>query len=153
MRERSAIRGGLLSLPAAVLLCACAGHDPTPTYAEGAAVAAPDRTVAVAITRSDERCREPVRCAEVEAVRALLFTGVPGSAIPRAMVRNENQALTQHREYFKQLFEDGGHARYIVRASEQPASGLDSRSWIIIVNHEALRIALEREGIIRRFGY
>ena len=139
-------------LPAALLLCACAGNN-TRTYAEGAAVAAPDRTVAVSISRTGEGCRDAARCAEVEAVRALLFTGVPGSAIPRAMVRNETQALAQHRAYFKKLLDDGGHARYIVRTSSQKASGESDTSWIIIVNHEALRIALEREGILRRFGY
>jgi hypothetical protein len=154
MSERAAVRVGqaFRLLPAALLLCACAGNN-TRTYTEGAAIAAPEGTVAVSISRIGEGCRDAARCAEVEAVRALLFTGVPGSAISRALVRNESQALSQHREYFKQLLEDGGHARYIVRASSQKASGESDQNWIIVVNHEALRIALEREGILRRFGY
>ena len=114
-------------------------------------VDAPDRTVAVMVSQENEGCSPASRCAQVEAVRRLLFTGVPGSAIPRAMVRNEQEAMSRHAEFFEDLLENRGHERYVVSATEESGAG-GERTWVVVVNHEALRITMEDAGIIRKFG-
>lgn len=146
-------RPGWMVAAATLVLAACGGN-PTYTSVEPAGMTdTPNATVAVQVTRIDTDCdeRDERRCAEVDAVRQVLFIGVPGTNRPRAMIRDEAAALEQHREFFENLLEDGGHARYIVRASGNRRE--TSSAWTVVINHQALRIALEREGIIRRFGY
>lgn len=137
-------------------LAACSGGQAR-TFVEAApGVAAPERTVAVQVSEAgDRRCRDS-RCAEVQAIRRLLFTGVPGSAIPRAMVPNENEVVAAHPAFFKRLFDRDGPRPYIVRVDnggEGSVAGMQGKTWIVIVNYDALRQALVREGVVRSFGY
>jgi len=130
----------------------CAGGGNSQTYVGAApGASAPERTVAVVVSQENENCSPAARCAQVEAVRALLFTGVPGSDIPRAMVRNEQEAMSRHADFFEELLENRGHERYIVSSTEESGGG-GERTWVVIVNHEALRITMEDAGIIRKFG-
>jgi hypothetical protein len=119
-------------------------------------VATEEGTVAVTVTRIDSDCRQENRCAEVEAIRTLLFTGVPGSTIRRAMVANERAALEAHAEFFRELFDEGGHGKYVtgvMRGTAAATAPDNAQVWTVVVNYEALRIALENEGIIRKFGW
>ncbi|MDX1647068.1 MAG: hypothetical protein R3304_07980 [Longimicrobiales bacterium] len=139
----------------AVAACASAlvvGCSSGVSYAEiegaGGSVDAPRGTVAVRVTLGDKECDGPEReCAEISAVEALLFTGVPGTSLPRAMVRNEGQARQAHADYFERLLEGGEHGRYVVRSL-----GPEGDAFTIVVNQAALRRSLEDEGVIRRFG-
>ena len=134
------------------ILAGCSGVRPQSTVeGAGAGVDAPPRTVAVTVSRVADDCDDAVLCAEIDAVRALLFTGVPGSGVPRPLIRNEQEARARHAVYFDALLKEGGHARYIVRVA--PAASGVRDAWTVIVNHDALRIALEQQGVIRRFGY
>ena len=133
-----------------ILLAACSGNQ-TQTMVEPAEnTDTPNATVAVSVTRGDSDCssRDERRCAELDAIRQLLFVGVPGTNRPRAMIRNEAAATAEYQRFFEDLLENGGHARYVVRAIGDVTS-----SWTVVINHQALRIALEQEGIIRKFGY
>ena len=107
-------------------------------------------TIAVSVTRTNSNCdtRDEKRCAEVDAVRQLLFSGVPGTVIPRPMIPNETSSVAGHRRFFEELLEDGGHRRFIVRSDAGSGS-----AWTVVVNHQLLRTSLEREGVIRRFGF
>jgi hypothetical protein len=139
-----------------VLVAACAGSRAQTMVASAGLTPTEEGTVAVSVTRVDSECRRENRCAEVEAIRTLLFVGVPGSAIQRAMVANETAALEKHAVFFRQLFDEGGHARYVTASTRgvAPAGAPDdARVWTVVVNHEALRIALEKQGVIRKFGY
>ncbi len=111
-------------------------------------MATPGGTLAIRVTLGDADCdRDDRECAEVSAIEALLFTGVPGTALPRPMVRNEREARERFADYFEGLLEEGQHGRYVVRVVD---GGTDS--YTVVVNHDALRRALEQEGVIRRFG-
>ncbi len=140
----------LTPLMAAALLAAGCGSSGA-SYAQiegaGGSVNAPRGTVAIGVTIGEEDCdRNERECAELLAIEALLFTGVPGTSLPRPMVNNERQARAQYGEYFEDLLEDGEHRRYVVRVEEE------NDAYTVIVNHDALRRSLEQEGIIRRFG-
>ncbi|MGH7444508.1 MAG: hypothetical protein ACREKM_06510 [Longimicrobiales bacterium] len=156
MRPASLTAAAQATVAAALVVLAGCSARPAQSMAEGAGgrVNAPPRTVAVIVSRIDESCDDDeVVCAEVDAIRALLFTGVPGSGVPRALIRNEQEARQRHAEYLDALLEEGGHSRYVVRASRAEGRNDASPSWTVIVNHDALRIALEQQGVIRRFGY
>jgi hypothetical protein len=136
-----------------MVLAACSGNQ-TQTMVEPAGnTDTPNATVAVSVTRIDSDCssRDERRCAELDAIRQLLFVGVPGTNRPRAMIRDETAAIAAHRRFFEELLDDGGHARYIVRATGDRVN--ESSSWTVVINHQALRIALEQEGVIRAFGF
>jgi hypothetical protein len=139
-----------LALVGAGLIAAACGSRASYDSIEGAggSMNAPRGTVAIGVTLRDDDCGRPEReCAELSAIEALLFTGVPGTSFPRPLVTNERQAREQHSEYFERLFEQGEHGRYVVRVAER-----GSDSFTVLVNHDALRRALVQEGVIRRFG-
>lgn len=137
------------------LLVACASSAPTvPTQAFVEAALGndvPSGSVAVSVTQAGGACSDDSQCAQVEAVRALLFTGVPGSTVPRAMVANETRALEQFPAVFEALFDGDGYRRYVVR-SEVADSRDGWDTWVVVVNHDALRKHLEDERVIRKFG-
>ena len=150
-RQGTGSKAPLLTLLTASALLAAGCGSSGASYAQiegaGGSVNAPRGTVAVGVTLGDEDCdRDERECAELFAIEALLFTGVPGTSLPRPMVNNERQARAQYGEYFKDLLENGEHRRYVVRVEEE------SDAYTVIVNHDALRRSLEQEGIIRRFG-
>jgi len=142
------------ALLVAVVVAGCASSGPNSTQAFVEAAAGervPERTLAVSVTQSVGVCEDDSRCAQVEALRALLFTGVPGSAVPRAMVPRAGEALDNHPAVFEDLLEGEGYRPYIVRSEvSDSADGQDT--WIVVVNHDALRIHLEDAGVIRKFG-
>lgn len=146
-------RGRWTVSAAIIVFAACSGNQ-TQTMVEPAGnTDTPSATVAVSVTRIDSDCssRDERRCAELDAIRQLLFIGVPGTNRPRAMIRDEAAAIAAHRRFFEELLEDGGHARYIVRATGDRVN--DTSFWTVVINHQALRIALEQEGVIRGFGF
>ncbi|MGH7617946.1 MAG: hypothetical protein ACREPM_12015 [Gemmatimonadaceae bacterium] len=135
---------------------ACSGRRPETMASPNTAVVVPEGTVSVTITQVRSDCTDETRCAGVEAIRALLFVGVPGSTVSRAMVADENAARKQHASFFRQLLEQGGHARYLQSVRRETAgarTAQDTRAWTVVVNYEALRLALEKEGVLRKFGY
>ncbi len=149
------MRAPVLAWSTAVLV-ACASSAP-PTVPTQAFVEAalgndvPSGSVAVSVTQAGGACTDDSQCAQVEAVRALLFTGVPGSTVPRAIVANETRALEQYPAVFEALFEGDGYRRYVVR-SEVADSRDGWDTWVVVVNHDALRRHLEDERVIRKFG-
>lgn len=127
------------------------------TLVEGAAAPRPiEGTVAVLTTLTGKKCRNAGECAQEQAVRSLLFVGVPDSPIARPMIANEQQAMQQHKAFFDELFARKGYARYIVRVNAgatAPGAPAGSESFAVLVNTDALRSALEKAGVVRRFGY
>jgi hypothetical protein len=138
----------------AIACVAACASTPTPSRVEvGANPRALEGTIAVATTFDSKGCQDR-ECVEADAVRALLFMGVPGSTIPRAMVANEQEARQSHKEFFTDLFEKKGFAKYVVRVDEEKAeSRQGDKRWNVIINSDALRRALESAGVVRKFGY
>jgi hypothetical protein len=154
----SRIDAAVVALLAAVAAFpgACAKPRASPMTLPAADVELETGTVAVNTTVDARQCRDDSGCAQSEALRMLLFTGVPGSRVPRPMVADESAARTKHGAFLNELFEKGGYRRYVVstaRGSAPPGTAGDTRTWTIVVNVDALRATLERQGIVRRFGY
>jgi hypothetical protein len=135
----------------------CASASQVTSRNEAAANPRPmEGTVAVLTTAELKGCKDQRECAEGQAVRALLFVGVPDSPQPRPLVPNEQEAVKAHHAFFTDLLEKKGFTRYIVRVGEgTPTSSTrpDEKQWNVVVNNDALRRALETAGVIRRFGY
>lgn len=148
--------GRLAAAFGALAIAACASSSQPAVSTQAFVEAAPDeivpeRTMAVSVTQSAGVCDDDSSCAQVEAIRAVLFTGVPGSAVPRAMIRRQGDAWRDHEDVLNALLEGNGHRTYVVR-SEVVSSRDGQDVWIVVVNHDALRIHLEEEGVIRKFG-
>jgi len=143
------------ALAVAVLaLGACASTPRASTVSKPAPVNLDAGTVAVTATVRDRDCKDDQHCAQSEAIRAILFIGVPGSRVPRAMIADERAALEKHKAYFTQLFDRREYTRYVVSVKPSTSGApKGSKSYQVTVNIDALRITLEREGIVRRFGY
>ncbi len=140
-----------------LLLSACSSTPPRQALIEGAANPRPmDGTVAVLTTLTGQPCDEQRDCAQRQAMRALLFTGIPDSPNSRPMVGDEAQALRQHKGFFENLLDRKGYTRYVVRVSDSaaaPGAPPASQSFTVLINTTALRTALEQAGVIRKFGY
>jgi hypothetical protein len=143
-------------LPFAMLIGAACASPRTATRTEAAPdVRSLEGTVSVLATADSKGCRDRA-CIQEDAVRAVLFVGVPGSRIPKAMVPNEQEAVRDHRTFFTDLLEKKGYDRFIVRVSEATstsATHVEEKAWNVVINTDALRRALEEAGVIRRFGY
>lgn len=149
------LRRALLGM--ALITTGACGSPRRAALVEGAAAPRPiEGTVAVRTTLTGKRCRDAGECAQEQAVRSLLFVGVPDSPIPRPMIADEQQAVQQHKVFFDDFFARKGYARYIVRVTAgttAPGAPADSESFVVLVNTDALRSALEKAGVVRRFGY
>lgn len=138
----------------AVMACASSPRSATRTEAAPEARSL-DGTVSVLATADQKGCKDR-DCIQQDAVRAVLFVGIPGSKIPKAMVANEQEAVRDHRAFFTDLLDKKGYDRFIVRVSEASspsATRAEAKAWNVVINTDALRRALEEAGVIRRFGY
>lgn len=118
----------------------------------GAEPEEPGTVVLVASTPEKNR-RKGVVDAQARCVRAILFVGVPGSAVPQPLVPNEAEARARSPGYFEQLIEGQGFAPYIVRSQELEPQVEKGTTWQVTINYVALRTALEQRGAVRKFGF
>lgn len=96
--------------------------------------------------------------AELSAVKALLFYGVDNSqsSMP-LMTVTETEAIKSYKDFFSDLY--GGGYKEFISSSEivKPFSkDINKRKNIVVdvtVNVRALREYMERNGIIRKFGF
>ena len=81
----------------------------------------PNATVALSVTRINSDClsRDERRCAEVDAIRQLLFVGVPGTNRPRAMIRNEAAATAEYQRFFEDLLEGLCEVQTVIAARSE----------------------------------
>jgi hypothetical protein len=143
-------------LAALVVASACASA-PRGAMVEGAANAQPlEGTVAVRTTLTGKPCDDAERCAQIEAVRAVLFLGVPNSPASKPLVSDESAAMKANRAYFDDLLGKNGYAKFIVRSAGGALAARDpgrSAAYTVVVNLQTLRTSLENAGVIRRFGF
>ncbi|HEY4304503.1 MAG TPA: hypothetical protein VGM82_08560 [Gemmatimonadaceae bacterium] len=148
----------LLARSAVVMLAAtaCAGSAPGASRTEVSTAPRFEGTIAVATTIDPKACGDARVCAEEQAVRSVLFMGVPGSSMPKAMVPNESEAKQAHAAFFTDLLEKKGFQKYIVRVDDSAVTSTEhpeEKRWNVVINSDALRRALESAGVIRKFGY
>lgn len=146
-------------LSALTLFCCCAcSRQANPVQSIGI-VAERDGTVTIRSTGCGSNKSEAVSAAELHAIEQLLFRGIPGSqqAVPLVSI-DESAAKSRHKDYFDVLLEAGRHKSFIL--TSVPVSNFVRHNRTernitvdVHINLPALRCDLEKQGIIRKFGY
>ncbi|AHF13664.1 hypothetical protein BARVI_03655 [Barnesiella viscericola DSM 18177] len=117
-------------------------------------------TISLRVLSYGKKSKEAMNNAEKVAIQTILFRGIPGSnqvEYPLVGV-NEKAIQEQHGAYFKELFDKERYHSFII--SNVPISQFEKdatkKKRIIVdvkVNIRALRLDLEQNGIIRKFGF
>lgn len=95
--------------------------------------------------------------AQKNAFRVILFKGLPGTQLNVPMVDNENDARSNNASYFEKLFDQEFYKTFIM--SSTPSSNLvkvkggKKIEVNLKINYNSLRIDLEQNKIIRKFGF
>lgn len=117
-----------------------------------------ENIIALRVTVYASKVKKAIEIAELEAVKAILFRGIPGSQQSMPLVGvDENKWINDYPEYFRTLINDKRYSSFIL--SSVPQTGLikdvTKKKCItmdISVNLKALRTDLEQQNIIRKFG-
>ncbi len=95
----------------------------------------------------------------ITAFNTILFKGLPGfDALRLPMIEDESKAKREHASFFTRFYRDGGYLQFVTehgplfRADKTNRSTFQARRQLA-VNYDALRRHLEREGVIRKFGF
>lgn len=103
--------------------------------------------------------KQAIEEAKKNAIRALLFKGVPNSPDMRPII-SQPGAEQQHRQYFETFFAKGGtYQRFISKVNDavDPADRIHTGKQykvgvVVAVNRNELIKELEAAGIIKKFG-
>lgn len=104
------------------------------------------------------RSKAAAQVAAQEALKALLFRGIPGSKQARPLINtHEEEAYKAHKKYFRELFDEGRCTTFVLSnvplsARAKDASGRKYIGFDVAVNITALRTDLEAQSVIRKFG-
>lgn len=101
--------------------------------------------------------RECIEAAKVNAIKAVLFKGIPGSGLQRPMI-TEAGAEEKYKAYFNQFFSSGG--RYLNFVALSSDGSIDSRDrmkvgrmlkigFVVSVQKDNLRKELQDDKIIK----
>lgn len=104
--------------------------------------------------RNEKEC---IEAAKVNAIKAVLFKGIPGSGLQRPMI-TEAGAEEKYRDYFNQFFMSGG--RYLNFVALSSDGSIDSRDrlrvgklvkigFVVSVQKDNLRKELQDDKIIK----
>ena len=95
--------------------------------------------------------------AKLNAINILLFKGLPGSEINVPLVDNEFEAKKRNQNYFDRLLTGGYYSSYVMTSSLNSnaikVKGTYRVTLDLKINYNSLRIDLEQNNIIRKFGY
>jgi hypothetical protein len=95
--------------------------------------------------------------AEQRAFRAILFTGLPGGINQKPMVSDDRKTESKNTSFYNEFFQQKRYQDYVI--SNTPASEMirvkgDKRMMCdISINLAGLRSYLEKNQVIRKFGY
>lgn len=118
-----------------------------------------DGTVSVRAIGIGANEAEAIFDAEKNAFNVILFRGLPESKQKIALVgTNELEELKEHKKYFSSFFDEKRYRSFVM--SSIPTSGLikhkggkKSIAVDIKINVYALRKDLEKNNVIRKFGF
>lgn len=106
-----------------------------------------------------KKAKDAVAAAEISAVDVILFQGVNGaSAYSSPLVSvPKKEAEDNSKRYFRDFY-DGGYMRFIVSSEivtelKKDAARRKGMTVDVTVNVKALREDLEKNDVIRRFGF
>ena len=101
--------------------------------------------------------RECIEAAKVNAIKAVLFKGIPGSGLQRPMI-TEAGAEEKYKAYFNQFFSSGGrYLNFVALSSDgsidstdrMKVGGLVKIGFIVSVQKDNLRKELQDDKIIK----
>lgn len=104
--------------------------------------------------KNENKCLEN---AKRNAIKAVLFNGIPGSDIQRPLV-SDPQAVEVHKEYFNAFFKEEGKYLQFVALSTDGSINANDRlkvgkmlkiGFVVSVQKASLRRELEQAGVIR----
>lgn len=96
-----------------------------------------------------------VHDAQMAAVKQLLFQGIPGTAWNLPMVPNESISKRDHAVFYREFLEQKGYRDFIMSSSSTPLTKVEGTKRLdstIKLNVQAMRMHLEKNNIIRKFG-
>jgi hypothetical protein len=101
--------------------------------------------------RNEKQCFDN---AKMDAIKAILFKGVPGSGLQKPMI-TELSEMDQHKDYFKAFFKDNGPYLNYVSISNDGSIKVGNKlkiGVIVSVSKANLRSELESAGIIKKLN-
>lgn len=116
-------------------------------------------TLSLRCVGQGEKTIEIAENAQKNAIQTILFRGMPASQQTMPLVTiSEAEALKTHKEYFDELFENGRYKTFITTSipvgnATKYKGMIKQQTFDITVNLRALRIDLEQNNIIRKFGF
>jgi hypothetical protein len=100
---------------------------------------------------------EAIEEAKRNALKAVLFDGVPGSKLKRPLV-NQPGARNANRSYFDSFFAEGGrYTQFVTLQKTDPINSVKvgagrQEAVFVEVNYLSLQRELEAAGVIEKFG-
>jgi len=93
------------------------------------------------------------------AFNTIFFQGIPSfTALRTPMVPNESKAKSEHSGYFTKFYSENRYTKFITNlgGNMQPQKSSGKQRFLrhtFTINYEALRLDLEQNNVIRKFGY
>ncbi len=97
--------------------------------------------------------------AEINAIKALLFRGIPNSQQKEPLVSiSEKDALEKHQLYFDKLLDEGRYKTFLlsnipVTEAQRKQGNIWEVTIDVRINLYGLRTDLEYHNVIRKFGF
>ncbi|MGV6828645.1 MAG: hypothetical protein ACWA45_04540 [Flavobacteriales bacterium] len=103
---------------------------------------------------------EAIKNAEQKVFEILLFMGLANSEYRDPLIKNEKLVKQTYSQYFELFFENEGYKKFIVfskpslnHTKKDKQSNLKKVSTTLNINIHSLRKDLEKNGIIKKFGF
>jgi hypothetical protein len=114
-------------------------------------------TIAVKSTGYGKNRTEAVVDAQKNALRTIMFYGIPGTELNIPLIENVNEAKSKKSKYLNDFFENDNYANFIMSFVESSdltkVKGGKKITVDVKINFSALRKDLEQNQVIRKFGY
>ena len=119
-----------------------------------------DNIITLRVTAYGKKAENAIVNAERAAIQAILFRGIPGSKIVSNPLvgTDEIEIQKEHSDYFSSFFQNGRYRSFVL--SNVPVSDfgkdITKKKCITVdvkINIQGLRIDLEKQGVIRKFGF
>lgn len=98
--------------------------------------------------------------AEFNAIKLVLFRGIPGSSISSPLLStDEKNIIEQHKQYFNSFFNEKRYVTFIkssenaVKIKSNKVKNVKNVLLVVEINIQSLKKDLEQFGVIRKFGY
>jgi hypothetical protein len=114
-------------------------------------------TITVKSTGYGKSHSEAIIDAQINTFKVILFKGLPGTELNIPLIENEKTATSEHPEYFQKFFDYNYYQSFIMLSTESSNLIKTKQGKKItvdlVINIKSLRIDLEQNQLIRKFGF